>query len=376
MSIRNSREQWGSLSRFLHWLIVGLLILQAALGLTGLMLPLGVQKLAVFARHKSIGITILGLAGLRLLWRWRDPTPPLPSNLKPYERFLAHFTHAALYLLLFAMPLTGWMMSSARGFPVSWFNLFQLPDLVPKSETLYEALVTTHAALAIALAVTVTLHIAGALKHHFVLKDDTLRRMLPFGRITLAVLAAAVLTVPAARAAASDESRASGQAYTLLAAPSSLTYTFSQAGALNQGKFESFAVSFDPAAGRLEVVIDMRSFDTGDPQRNAVLAGRDFFDVTQYPQSRFSASRIERTAAGYEAVGSLTLRGVTRTVTIPFAWRTAMVQGRSVGYLSGQTTLPRLDFGVGQGQWQSTEFLGNDVTVHYSLELAPKSGRP
>jgi cytochrome b561/polyisoprenoid-binding protein YceI len=376
MSLRNSRERWGSLSRFLHWLIVALIVLQAVLGLTGLMLPLGMEKLAVLARHKSIGITILALAVFRLLWRCLDPTPPLPSTLRPYERFLARFTHGALYALLFAMPLSGWILSSARGFPVSWFNLFQLPDLVPKSEALYEAMVTTHAALAIALAVMVTLHIAGALKHHFVLKDDTLRRMLPLGRITLALLATAALTAATARAAASEGAQAGGETYTLLPAPSSLTYTFTQAGALNQGKFASFAVSFDPVAGHLDVMIDMRSFDTGDPQRNGVLAGKDFFDVARYPQSRFAASRIERTAAGYEAVGSLTLRGVTRTMIIPFTWRTATVQGRTVGYLTGQVTVPRLEFGVGQGQWQSTEFLANDVIVRYSLQLAPESARP
>jgi cytochrome b561 len=388
MSIRNTRERWGSLSQFLHWLIVVLIALQAALGLTGLLLPLSLEKLAVLARHKSIGITILGLATLRLLWRWLNPTPPLPSNLKPHERFLAHFTHAALYVLLFAMPLTGWMMSSARGFPVSWFNLYQLPDLVPKSESIYDAMVTTHAALAIALALTVVLHIAAALKHHFVLKDDTLRRMLPFGRITLVLIAGTVLTSYAAYAtdaahathaanaaprAISDVPRASGAAYTAVAAQSTLIYAFTQAGADNQGKFKSFSVSFDPAAGRLEVVIDMRSFDTGDSQRNETLAGKDFFDIAQYPQSRFIASRVEKTAAGYEASGSLTLRGVTRNVTIPFTWRTATVQGRSVGYLAGRMTLKRLDFGVGQGQWQSTEWVGNDVTVRYSLELVPRS---
>src|SRR5487761_1019362 len=295
MLIRNTRERWGSLAQLLHWLIVALIALQAALGLTGLMLPLGVQKLTVLARHKSIGITILGLAVLRLLWRWFNPTPPLPSNLKPHERFLAQFTHAALYVLLFAMPLTGWIMSSARGFPVSWFHVLQLPDLVRKSERLYDAMVTTHATLAIALGLTVLLHIAGALKHHFVLKDDTLRRMLPFGRTTLAVLAGAMLAAPVARAAAPS--------YTLLAAQSSLTYAFNQAGAENQGRFKAFTVSFDPEAGRLDVVVDMHTFDTGDQQRNGILGGKDFFDVAQYPQSRFTASRIEKTAVGYVATG-------------------------------------------------------------------------
>ena len=84
MSIRNSRERWGSLSQSLHWLIVALIAVQAALGLTGLLLPLGVQKLAVLARHKSIGITILGLTGWRRAWRWLNPVPPLPSNLRPH----------------------------------------------------------------------------------------------------------------------------------------------------------------------------------------------------------------------------------------------------------------------------------------------------
>jgi polyisoprenoid-binding protein YceI len=263
------------------------------------------------------------------------------------------------------MPLTGWIMTSARGFPASWFNLFQLPDFVPKSKALYDAMVVTHATLAGSLAVIVALHIAGALKHHFVLKDDTLRRMLPFGRAALGVLAAMLLAAPAAHATAG------GAAYSVLPAQSAVTYTFTQAGAADQGRFKAFAVSFDPAAGELQVMIDMRSFDTGDQQRNDILGGKDFFDVAQYGQARFTATHLERSAAGYDATGSLTLRGVTRNVTIPFSWRTAAAQGRTVGYLAGQITLQRLDFGIGQGQWKSTEWVGNAVTVHYQLVLAP-----
>jgi len=143
-------------------------------------LPLGMQKLAMLARHKSVGITILGLAVIRLAWRWSNPTPPFPDTLKPYERVLGHFTHAALYALLFALPLSGWLMSSARGFPVSWFGFVQLPDLVPKDTGLYEALLQTHHVLAIALGVIALLHVAAAVKHHYILRDDVLRRMLPF----------------------------------------------------------------------------------------------------------------------------------------------------------------------------------------------------
>ena len=180
MAVRNSPRRWGSFAQFLHWVVVALILVQVTLGLIANELPLGVKKLAMLTRHKSFGITILALAVIRLLWRWTNPTPALPENLKRYERVLAHFTHVALYVLLFAMPLSGWMMSSARGFPVSWFGLVQLPDLVPKSKPLYDALLQTHDRLAWALGAVVLLHVAGALKHHFVLKDHVLRRMLPF----------------------------------------------------------------------------------------------------------------------------------------------------------------------------------------------------
>jgi cytochrome b561 len=182
MQVRNTLERWGSVAQTLHWLIVALIITQVILALTASQLH-GMAKLAMLARHKSVGITILMLAVVRLLWRFANPTPPLPATLKPFERFLAHFTHAALYFLIFAMPISGWVMTSARGFPVSWFSLFQLPDLVAKNRPLYEATLTTHEALAWSLGAVATLHLLAALKHHFVLKDTILLRMLPFTKI-------------------------------------------------------------------------------------------------------------------------------------------------------------------------------------------------
>ena len=186
MVMRNTTERWGAVSQLLHWLIVVLLIVQVTLAEMADELPIGMKKLTLLARHKSVGITILGLALLRLAWRLYNPTPLLPGTLRPYERALARFTHVMLYVLLFAMPLSGWMMSSARGFPVSWFGIFQLPDLVSKNKALYEALVTTHVTLALVLAAVVTLHLAGALKHHFIHRDDVLRRMLPLPSTTSA----------------------------------------------------------------------------------------------------------------------------------------------------------------------------------------------
>src|SRR5262245_27218178 len=159
MPLRNTTLRSGSLAQLFHWVIVALVITQFVLGTLSASLPAAsLKKLTYITPHKSIGITILALAVLRLAWRWMNPTPPLPNTLKPYERGLAHFTHIGLYVLLFVMPLTGWIMSSARSFPVSWFGIVQLPDLVARNTALYETLHTTHAILAWTLGAIALLH--------------------------------------------------------------------------------------------------------------------------------------------------------------------------------------------------------------------------
>jgi polyisoprenoid-binding protein YceI len=162
--------------------------------------------------------------------------------------------------------------------------------------------------------------------------------------------------------------------YTLDPAKSTLEYGFVQAGAQNKGTFRKYTVTLDLAAdaasgGKLDVAIDMTSLDTGDKERDDTLRGPDLFDVAKYPQAHFSAEQIVKTANGYEAVGKLTLRGVTRDTRVPFNFRTASEQGKTVGYLTGKTTIKRLDFGVGQGDWKSTEWVANEVTVSYALRL-------
>lgn len=185
MALANTRERWGSVAMAFHWAIVVLILTQFILANMAESLPLGMAKLVTLARHKSVGITILGLALLRLGWRLgnRGHNPPLPADLKPYQRFLAHLTHHGLYLLLFALPLTGWAMSSARNYPVSWFGIVTLPDFVAPDEALFEAMRDTHGVLAGALVALATLHILAALQHHFFRKDNVLRRMLPAVRL-------------------------------------------------------------------------------------------------------------------------------------------------------------------------------------------------
>jgi cytochrome b561 len=180
MPITNPPARYTAVAQLFHWLIAALIVTQFALAWTAEDLPLGVHKLALYARHKSFGMTVLMLAVVRLLWRLKHPPPALPAGMMPLERALARATHIAFYVLLFAMPLTGWMMSSAKNYSVSWFGLFTWPNLISKNDAAFDFLKATHDYLSDALFAIAVLHILAALKHHFWNKDDVVLRMLPF----------------------------------------------------------------------------------------------------------------------------------------------------------------------------------------------------
>jgi cytochrome b561 len=182
MPTRTQPARYGAPAQFFHWLIAALIVTQFVLGRMQEHLPVGVRKLGILARHKSVGMTILMLAILRLAWRLWHPAPPLPSKMRPLGRWAARASHVTFYVLLFAMPLTGWMMSSAKNYSVSWFGLFTWPNLIGKNESAFNFLRSTHDVLSGVLFTIAVLHILAALKHHFWDRDDVLLRMLPFTR--------------------------------------------------------------------------------------------------------------------------------------------------------------------------------------------------
>lgn len=179
MGLRNTPERYGSVAQALHWVIVLLLIGQVTVGKIAEEMPDGFGKLVLLARHKSVGITILALAAIRLAWRLFDRPPP-PPPMPRWQLVASRTTHWGFYALLFAMPLTGWMMSSASNYPVSWFGLVQLPDFVAPDRDLKHLFEEIHETLAKALIALALLHVAAALKHHFVDRDGLLQRMLPW----------------------------------------------------------------------------------------------------------------------------------------------------------------------------------------------------
>jgi cytochrome b561 len=177
--LRNDEARYGAVAQVLHWLIAALVLVMFGLGWYMSGLPLGQRKFDMYQLHKSIGITILVLAAVRLLWRLVNPVPPLPPGIPPWERIAARLSHALLYLMLLVQPLIGFLQSNAANFPVVWWGVVRLPPLIKTDEALAETLVEAHAWNSRLLLALVLIHVGAALRHHFLLKDDVLRRMLP-----------------------------------------------------------------------------------------------------------------------------------------------------------------------------------------------------
>jgi cytochrome b561 len=182
MQWRNTSNTYGALAKFLHWSVVILIIAQYFLAEAAEDLPNGVAKLETVTLHKSVGMLVLLLALARIGWKLANRGLPPPVPMPAPQRIAAAAGHGLLYLLLLAQPISGWMMSSAANYPVTLFDLFQFPALVSPDHDLHEALEEVHEALFGALVVIAVVHAAAAVYHHVWMKDDTLRRMLPFAR--------------------------------------------------------------------------------------------------------------------------------------------------------------------------------------------------
>jgi len=174
-----TRYRYTRTARVLHWLAALLIFTGFGLGLYMTDLEFSPDKLRYYAWHKWLGITVFLLAAARLAWRAANPAPALPNAMPTWQRRVAGAAHVMLYVLMVAIPLSGWIYSSATGVSVSYLNLVDLPNLVPKDRELAKTLLLVHQSLNYLLAAVVTVHVSAALWHHFVDRDDVLARMLP-----------------------------------------------------------------------------------------------------------------------------------------------------------------------------------------------------
>ena len=166
----------------LHWVIALLIFATFPLGLYMHDLPLSMQRLRLYSFHKWIGVTILAFVLVRLAWRATHFPPRLPDTMPPWERTAAGVMCWLLYVLMIAVPIGGWLLSSAQGFQTVWFGILPLPDIVARDRQLAHSLAELHTALSFFMLACVGLHFAAALKHQFLTRDDVLLRMMPFRR--------------------------------------------------------------------------------------------------------------------------------------------------------------------------------------------------
>ncbi len=171
--------RYGATAQLAHWLTAVLLVVVFTLGFYMVDLKMSPTKLKLFSYHKWIGVSIFMLVLLRLAWRWRVPPPALPATMPAWTQRAAEITHRLLYLLVILVPLSGWLMSSAKGFQTVLFGVLPIPDLLDKNAALGAALEQVHWALNKMLLTVIALHVAAALKHAIVDRDGVLQRMLP-----------------------------------------------------------------------------------------------------------------------------------------------------------------------------------------------------
>jgi cytochrome b561/polyisoprenoid-binding protein YceI len=407
----------------LHWLIAALIVFQVILAwrMDGRTL----EGFALFQLHKSVGITILVLSLARLAWRLTHRPPALPATMPGWEKLLARLTHVGLYVIMIGLPITGWIMVSTSRIQVPtllygvvpWPHVPGLAHLAEPAKSVWNGFGELgHEALAWGAYVLVALHVAGALKHQLFSRDEpVLAHMAPGARagrwfdprlISIVIVALGVMAagysvrpsptpakaLPPARvtteapraepatttpAAAEVPAAAEAEPEPISTEPSvwsvnggsTLGFATTWSGSAIEGRFDRWTadIRFSPEAldkSKVGVSIDLSSAVTGDPQRDQSMGGADWFDTASHPKATFTATRFEKTGTDrYVAHGQLTIRGVSRPQRLPF---TLKIEGDKAR-VSGVTSLDRTAFGVGQGEWKSTDQIPAEVKVSVNL---------
>lgn len=392
---------YNRVARWLHWLVAALIVIQYVLadmaenaGLQGQVLA----QLAVLAQHKSIGMTVLVLAVIRLGWRLKHPSPTLPEAMPAWQITLSHISHWSLYLLILLVPVSGWLMSSASAYSVSWFNLFTFPDLVRPDETLKELLTLMHEVLAGLLFVIALLHILAAFKHAVFDRDGIMSGMLSTMALILSGLIASILVwfaVPSGTTTSDRDTTAesspsaapsSDKAAEIVPTDTSLTpwqidyeksyikFSAEQAGAPFDGIWEAWTaqIRFDPnelERSNATVDISVGQVTTQDTDRDSTITGSEFFDAQTHPSAFYRVADFSQLDTGYVANGELEIKGISLPVPLNFS----VTYTPDTIKLTGDALIDRLLFNIGTGDWADTTWVGQQVTVEVVVTASPSS---
>lgn len=386
----NVLQRYHWFARCLHWLIALAVFGMIASGLYAEDLDNSPYKLKIFFWHKSFGILILGLMMLRLLWRLLNKPPPAASESKLAVE-AADYGHAALYLLLFLMPISGWVIQSAANYPFQAFGLLSLPAIVEPSKATAELAATVHGLTSKVLIALLLGHIAAVAVHRWAGSHDV------WPRISLSKPAAALLFLAYGFVAShilndfgnatadqsivateiSEDASSTEQASDVEMAPkwvarpreSSLGFVATYDGIEFHGKFDKFnaEILFDPEnlpGSRFTVDVDVTSAFTDDSTRDEALASEDWFDYERFPLARYDARSFSINNDGsFVAKGMLTIKEYSRPLNLVFHW---LERDDGSNSLAVDATLSRLEFGVGTGMWVDP-IVGHDVAVESLL---------
>lgn len=391
MSLANTSQTYGSVTKTFHWLTALLIVTLIPLGIFANGLPYDTseelaRKAWFFSLHKTLGVTVFFVALARILWAVSQPKPASLHPERRAETYLAATVHWLLYGSLLLVPLSGWVHHAATaGFAPIWWPFGQNLPMVPKSETLAATTAGLHIVFERVLAASILLHIAGALKHHFIDRDVTLLRMLP-GRpavpatekregVAVPLTSALVIWVAALFGGAAlgiyEKHDSSVQAAALEAVQSdwvvqdgTLEITVMQLGSPVTGSFADWtaAIRFDETvesgpAGSVEVVVSIGSLTLGSVTSEAMK--EDFFNVDAFPTATFDAD-IERGPDGYTAIGTLTIKDQSMPLTLPFDLDIA----NGLAAMSGSASVDRRDFAVGNSQTDESSLgFGVDIAI-------------
>lgn len=404
-------QRYSRAAIFLHWAIAALLAFQIAVGWA--LEDLGARGFALYQLHKSVGMTVLALTLARIAVRYWKPRPAKLEN--GWQGALASGVHGGLYAFMLGAPLTGWaLVSTAKvKVPTLLFGVIPLPHL-PLPASAHGLAENGHGLIAWLGIALLALHVAGALRHHLLMRDGLIWRMVP-GRSTALLVALpalilvgfvagrAILPAPqttpapapvveeadedaapaniaeAASAAAPADNVAANATQAAVEEPvgpppawtvqpgGHIGFSVGNDGETISGGFAKWTAQIvmdpdHPDSADIKVMIDMASASVGDAYKDGMLPGDEFFGVAAHPTATFTAKGAEATGANrYRARGTLTLRGVTKPQTIRFT-----LSGKdAIRKVSGSATIARAPFGVGNGE--SSTGLGPQVALTFAF---------
>jgi cytochrome b561 len=397
-------RKYNAISQLFHWLMAFLIfgMLIAGFFMTGM--EYGASKFTLYGYHKSFGTLVLILVVLRFIWK-KICSPVLPLiTYKSWEKHLSRAAHFLLYLLMFIMPASGWLMSSAGGFDYSFFGM-AMPKLIDKNESLFLLFREIHEYSAILLLILISAHFLGAAKHHILDKDITLKRMLPEKSAArfafLALLAGGagllfsyyfmgqylILNIQKQSLKNEQKSIEVSELTQISAeddlAPewminpdeSKIIFKLGVYGDVFSGEFREFkgAINFDPenlVKSRAIIEVPIASVKSDSSERDTYILMPAWLNADDFPLARFVSKSFKKLEADkYSVSAELTLKGVTHEIEMPFHVRFYTdEENKQYALMQGAFSFDRTQYNIGNGEWAAPDTVGHQIDINVTVQ--------